>query len=405
MDTLAFAPYTPAYPLEGMMFFAIVAHSEDIDAAGILDELLEQCRAELGDRIPQAGLLFSAIDLEHEHLVQGIDDAWPGIQLIGCTTVGELSSRLGFRQDSTSLILLGSDVVEFTAGIGLDVSKDIQIACAQAVKLPAEKAGFSPTLCIALPESLTTSGQQIIEVLGQNLGPTVPIIGGTAGDGYQLKRTYQFCGRNVYSDSVPVLLFSGPLVYSIGIESGWKPMGEPGLVTRSAGVTVYEIDGRPTIDFYRRLLGENAVPGSENPLAILNAQGGIEYLRATTDTFVDEDSGAINYLADVHEGAMVQVTVADRSAILEGCKVSVSRAFAGYPHGKTPDAALFFSCAARQILLGTRTSEEIGIVDSVIGTQVPKCGFYGYGEIGPLDNNDTASKFHNETFISLILGT
>lgn len=387
------------------MFFAVVAHSEDIDAEGTLDELLEQCRAELGERIPQAGLLFAAIDLEHELLVQGIDDAWPGIELIGCTTAGEISSRLGFRQDSTALILLGSDVVEFSAGVGLDVSNDIQIACAEAVKLPNEKANFTPTLCITLPESLTTSGQKIIETLGQNLGPGVPIIGGTAGDGYQLERTYQFCGRKVYSDSIPVLLFSGPLMYSIGIESGWKPMGEPGLVTRSAGTIVYEIDGRPTIDFYRRLLGENAVPGTDNPLAILDAQGEIAYLRATADNLVNEASGAINFLADVHEGAMVQVTVADRSAILEGCKVSVSKAFADYPHGKTPDAALFFSCAARQLLLGTRTSEEIGIVESVIGTQVPTCGFYGYGEIGPLDNNGDTSKFHNETFISLILGT
>ena len=39
---------------------------------------LEQCRDELGERVPQAGILFAAIDLEHELLVQGIDDAWPG---------------------------------------------------------------------------------------------------------------------------------------------------------------------------------------------------------------------------------------------------------------------------------------------------------------------------------------
>ncbi len=386
------------------MFFAVVAHSEDIDAPGTLDELLDQCRDELGERVPQAGILFAAIDLEHELLVQGINDAWPGIELIGCTTSGELSSRLGFREDSTSLILLGSDVVEITAGVGRDVSKDIPTACARAVELAKGKTDLSPALCITLPESLTASGQQIVEALGQNLGAGVPVLGGTAGDGYQLERTYQFCGREVYSDSVPVLLFSGPLVYSIAVESGWKPMGEPGLVTRSAGTVVHEIDERPAIDFYRRLLGENAVPGPENPLAILDEQGAIECLRATTSG-VDEDSGAINYLADVREGAMVQVTIADRGAILEGCKASVSKAFSDYPHGKTPDAALIFSCVARQLLLGTRTSEEIDIVKSVIGTQVPICGFYGYGEIGPRDTNDDTSKFHNETFVSLILGT
>ncbi len=102
---------------------------------------------------------------------------------------------------------------------------------------------------------------------------------------------------------------------------------------------------------------------------------------------------------------MVQITVADRSAILAGCTLSIEKAFADYPHGKSPEAALFFSCAARKLLLGTRTAEEFGIIESVIGTEVPVCGFYGYGEIGPRGTANTTSSFHNETFVSLIMGT
>jgi hypothetical protein len=192
-------------------------------------------------------------------------------------------------------------------------------------------------------------------------------------------------------------------VYSIAVRSGWKPMGESGLVTRSDGTLVHEIDGRPTIDFYRQRLGEQAVPGPENPLAILDEEGAVECLRANAGSV--RESGAINYLGDVREGAMVRITIADRGAILQGCRESVGKAFADYPHGKTPAAALLFSCAARKYLLGTQTGEEIGIVESVLGSQVPVCGFYGYGEIGPLDTKDPTSKFHNETFVSLILGT
>jgi len=386
------------------MFFAVVAHSEDIDAPGVVEELLEQCREELGERVPQAGMLFAAIDLEHDELLQGIDDAWPGIELIGCTTDGELSSRLGYREDSTALVLLGSDVVDMTAGLGRDVSKDIEAACSQAISGAKAKTELPPALCFTFPESLTTSGQQIVEALGQSLGLDIPLLGATAGDNFQLEATYQFCGREVFSDAVPVLLLSGPLVYSIAVESGWKPIGEPGLVTRSDGTLVHEIDDRPAIDFYRQFLGEGSNPGPESPLAVLDKQGKVECLRATLVPVAEENKGAINYLADVRQGAMVQITVADRPAILEGCTESVSKAFAGYPHGKTPSAAMFFSCAARKYLLGTRTGEEIGIVESVIGSQVPTCGFYGYGEIGPPTTGDP-SQFHNETFISLIMGT
>lgn len=386
------------------MFFAVAAHSEDIDAQGVLDELLEQCRGELGGRVPQAGLLYCTIDLEHGDLVRGIDDAWPGIALIGCTTDGEFSSRLGFREDSATLILFGSDTVEITAGLGRDVSKDIEAACGKAIAQATAKTTKAPALCITLPESLTTSGQKIVEALGDRLGPNVPVIGATSGDGFQLKGTYQFCGREVCSDSVPVLLFSGPLVYSIAVKSGWKPMGEPGLVTRAVGTLVHEIDGRPAIDFYRQRLGDRAVPGPENPLAILDDAGAVECLRATAGFWIQE-SGSINFLGDVREGTMVRITVADRGAILTGCRESVRKAFDDFPHGKSPAAALFFSCAARKLLLGTHTGEEVGIVGSTVGSQVPVCGFYGYGEIGPLDTKDPTSKFHNETFVSLILGT
>ncbi len=386
------------------MFFAVVAHSEEIDTEEALNEIVEQCQKKLGERQPKAGIIFSARDLEHDHILEGIDDAWPGLELIGCTTDGEISSELGFREDSITLVLFGSDRIEFAAGLGRDVSKDIPAACRFGIETAKAKSALPPAICITLPESMTTSAQQIVEALGQHLGPNVPVIGATAGDGWRLESTRQFCGREVCSDAVPVLLLSGPLVYSVAVESGWEPVGEPGLVTRSVGSVLREIDGRPAVDFYRRFLGETAAPTPECPLAILDEQGDVECLRSTNGV-VDADTGAITYFGDIREGTMVQITVADRSAILAGCTASIQKAFADYPHGKTPDAALFFSCAGRKLLLGTRTTEEFGIIESVIGTQIPICGFYGYGEIGPRDTNDETSKYHNATFVSLIMGT
>ena len=140
----------------------------------------------------------------------------------------------------------------------------------------------------------------------------------------------------------------------------------------------------------------------ENALAVLDENGRVECHRATAGNFV-ADTGAITFLADIPEGKMVRITAADRGNILDGCRASIEKAFAGYPHGKKPEGALFFSCASRRDLLGTRTKEEFGIIGRVIGAQVPVCGFYAYGEIGPRDRS--ASQFHNQTFVSLIIGT
>ncbi len=369
------------------MFFSVIGHSDDIDADRALVELVDQCTAELDDRVPQAGIMFAGHEMDHEVLLGGVCDAWPDIELIGCTTDGELSSRLGFRQDSVVLVLFGSDRIEFAAGLGQDLSGDVAGACSRAVAAARDKSVHPPTICLALPESLTASGQAVVEALSRTLGGEVPVFGATSGDGYELTKTHQFCGREVYTDAVPVLLLSGPLVYSAAVESGWEPLGDPGVVTSSDYTTVHEIDGRPAMEFFRRFLGPDGAPTPEFPLAILDEQGAVECLRTALSEHQDE-SGAITFLSEVREGAKVQITTADRAAILAGCSASVEKAFADYPHGKSPELAMVFSCCCRRLLLGTRTKEEMGIVESVLGSDFPVVGFYGYGEIGPPDSSD-----------------
>jgi hypothetical protein len=97
------------------------------------------------------------------------------------------------------------------------------------------------------------------------------------------------------------------------------------------------------------------------------------------------------------------MTVADRDAILKGCGESLSMARSNLPAGVEPTAALFFSCAARRILLGTRTLEEHKLIREKLGDAVPVCGFYGYGEIGPHPGDTSGTKFHNESFVSLLI--
>lgn len=385
------------------MFHVVVAHSEDLDTEAILRELAEQCAEGLAGRTPQAALLFAAIDVDHEAVLAGLVAKWPGLQLIGCSTDGEVSSLRGFCEDSVSLILFGSDTVKITAGLGRNASADVEAACTQAVTTARIGTTLPPRFCIALPESLTTSGQQIVELLQKGLGDEVPLFGGGAADQWRMSGTHQFFGSEVVSDSVPVLLFSGDLHCAFSAASGWKPVGEPGLVTRVEGPVVHEIDGRPALDFFRRFLGPSALPTPECPLAIIGSDGGIEYLRASNG-FAKEATGEILLAGDVPLGAMVQIAIAGRDAILEGCRKSVEGAFAAYPRGKAPEAALVFSCAARKMLLGTRTAEEFGIVREVLGTDVPVCGFYGYGEIGPLAGASPASNYHNEAFVCLLMG-
>jgi hypothetical protein len=383
------------------MLTAVVGHSEDPDASALAEEVLEQCQTRLGGRPARAGLLFAGIDLDHQVILDAINRRYPGLELIGCTTDGEISSELGFREDSATLILFSSDKVDITSGVGRGMSRDIVGACRAAIQESKSKTQKPPRLCLSAPEGLTAEGQSITTTLQNEAGLDVPIFGALAGDQWRLKSTRQFVGTEVLQDSVPVLLFSGDFQFSYGVATGWHKVGEAGRVTRAAGAVVHEIDGSPAIEFYRKYLGVGVKPAAELPLAVLNGNGEVDYLRAS---WGDEDAtGAVTFLAAVPSDAMVSLTMADRDSILTGCSQSFAIAKSNLPAGAQPTAALVFSCAARKLLLGTRTVEELKLIRGALGDSVAVCGFYGYGEISPRMGDGTGTKYHNESFVTLLL--
>jgi hypothetical protein len=385
------------------MFEIAVGYSEELEAEFAAEEIIEQCKESFKDQQPDAGLLFTTIDIEHQEILNAIIKTWPDIHLIGCTTDGEISSSKGFMEDSTQLMLISSDEVDITAGVGKDISNNLEQACKAAVENAQEKTDKKPEICITVLDPLTADSANVVKLLSEELGVNIPLLGAAAGDQWQFKQTYQFYKGEVLSDSVPILLFSGKFNHSFSTACGWKQLGKPGTVTLAEGNVLKEVDGEPAINFYKKYLGEQSDPSGEFPIAILDENEGIDYLRATLGDV--DNNGAITFFAAVPENAKIQITAPDRDGILDGCKQSIMRTKENYPSGCEPEAAIVFSCSARKLLLGTRTNEEYKLIRSLIGKNIPLIGFYGYGEIGPCILSDGNNRFHNETFVSLFLGS
>lgn len=379
-----------------MLKFA-VGHSNDPDSQAAIVEVLEQIQSALAGTSPQAGILFAAIDFDHALILHQIIEAFPGIDLIGGTTDGEISSVLGFEQDSLTLMIFCSDDITISAGIGRGVSKEaIQAAVQQASIAHKEEI----KLCISLPESLTISGVMILDRLKQVLGEHVPIFGGLTADQWRFQQTYQFFQTEVYSDAVPILLFSGPILFSHGIASGWQPIGKPGVVTKVENNVVYEIDDQPALEFYHRYLGA-LPPSTEYPLALFDSDSNRYYMRAPSGIY-DPTVGSINFFGNIPVQSVVQITETTHDEILSASQMSTMQALENYP-GQIPAAALFFSCSARRQILGSLTKQEYELAQSCLTKSLPSCGFYTNGEIAPLQQKGV-TYFHNETFITLLLG-
>lgn len=390
------------------MFDAVVAYSDDIDTDDAAHELIQGCLGQLEGRTPQAGLLFCGTEYQHREILRRITEQFPGIHLIGCTTDGEMSSCGGFTEDAVTLTLFCSDRIEIGAGYGVNAGREPKAAAAEAIAMARRAMEGAPALAIVLPDGLTASAFEVLEGFSEMLGKDTPIVGGMSADkvigAKDTYSTYQFFGDQVLTDAVPVLLFGGPLIYSLGVESGWTPIGEKMTVTKADRNVLHTLNGRPAFELYVHYLGdvmkENMAGIGTYPLAVY--ESGIERFYLRVAKAADPETGAITFLGEIPEGAEVQITQAIRDEVMHGVSQSVGKALQGYP-GDAPGIAMTFSCTGRKIALGTKTGEEIERVRSGLRRDIPMIGFYTFGEIGPVASH-TRARYHNTTFVTLLLG-
>ena len=240
--------------------------------------------------------------------------------------------------------------------------------------------------------------------MGKALPPGVVVVGGASAqrDFTSTAAGYQFRGDEIVQNGSAVLLFSGPIAFSTAVGTGWRTLGAVGTVTKSDAGAVREIDGRPALEFLARYLDATGPAAFGNPLAVTEVGASEFYLRAIQGS--DPATGSVLLTGEVPVGATVQLTTADTEEILAGTKGALAEATAAFPAGAKPEAALIFSCAIRQYLLGSRTRQEAELARSEFGTSIPLAGIYCYGEIGPIHGAAT-SRFFQETFVTLLLGT
>jgi hypothetical protein len=381
-----------------------VGHSDDVDAADAIAIAIDQCRAQLDGLAPQAGFLVAAFDSFDPSLVATVLAAFPGCALMGSTSSAEMSSTSGYLEDSVSLALFASDDVDVTAGLGLGLDRDVDGACRAAVAEARSKTDRDPKVCVVFADAGIVEPQRTLDALAAALPDGVVVVGGGSawhdlGSGAP---SWQFCNERVTSEGVAVLLFSGPVAYSIAVGTGWRSLGASGVITRSAPGQVDEIDGRPAIEFLARYLDVTAPASFGNPLAVREVGANESYLRGVSGS--DASSGALSVFGSIPVGSTVQLTTATTEDILAGTRQSLAAATADFPAGTRPEAALMFSCVVRRMLLGSRASTEVELARTEFGPSVALAGLYCYGEIGPVSGSPS-SRYFNTTFVTLLLGT
>jgi len=320
--------------------------------------------------------------------------------IVGATTDGEIyaNSTDGVNEVDSSIVCMLIAIEESSIEMTFIALEDNQDAYAVGEHIGMwARSNFTNSAIITLTSGLSFDNDAYTQgILSREIEY---VFGGSAGDGLLLKETFVFSNNLCSNQGVVALALDKTQIDIVGSRAfGWSGIGKKRIVTKASKNIVYEIDGKPAIDFYKGYLNITAqdMPqvGIEYPLEVRLRNGEIVY-RAVLD--INEENGSLVFAGHVQEKAWVRISASKGKSIIAEVEKSVSKALTDNPIFE-PEVGLVFPCCSRKHVLGHLTYLEIDAVYQL--SNVPIIGFFAYGEIAAFPGGYC---FHNETFVTLFL--
>ena len=352
---------------------------------------------------PQLVIAFGALPFFSEPgMADMLRRTFPEAALIGCSTAGEIT-RDGVNDGHcviTAVHFEGTRVRAATARLaGMADSQ------AAGTRIGRELAAPDLRAVLVLGPGVQINGSALVEGIGGEVGNT-PITGGLAGDGGAFVRTWTLGVAGATDDHVAAVgLYGEAIDFAHGSFGGWEPFGPARKVTRCDGNVLFELDGEPALDIYKRYLGDHAkglpASGLLFPFAMVgedrNAVGLIRTILG-----IDEAAGSLTLAGAIDPDGYLKLMHASTDRLVNGAEAAAEAARRMH-HSEGDSLAILVSCVGRKLVMGERVDEEVGAVADVFGTRATLTGFYSYGEISPFAPGG-ACHLHNQTMTITWIG-
>jgi hypothetical protein len=251
-----------------------------------------------------------------------------------------------------------------------------------------------------LADGLKVNGSDLVDGILSVLPAAATISGGFAADGDLLSKTHVWCDGEPEESSVIAIGFYGDrLKVGVCATGGWGTFGPDRLITKSKKNVLYEFDGKPALEVYKRYLGEHAAGLPATGLMFpLNMRVGNREDRVLRSLLaIDEAAQSITFAGNMPEGAYARLMMGHVDELVDGTQ-HAARSSVRELNGLIPSFSLLVSCNARRSVLKQRVDEEVEIIRDVLSGDTVFTGFYSYGEIAPPEGGGTAI-MHNETMV------
>ena len=315
--------------------------------------------------------------------------------IIGASTAGEIS------QDTLVACTIVVAVMQFentTIRAISEAASRPEDSFDSGAKIAQELSAKDLNNIFILSDGLHVNGSQLTKGVSSVLSNEVVVTGGLAGDGDRFEKTWVIVSGEVRSNYITAVGFYGDYIrVGHGSKGGWDRLGIARKVTRSNNNVLYELDGQPALDIYKRYLGEKAeglpATGLLFPLELQENRRD-EESKVRTILAVNEEDKSITFAGDIPEESYVTLMKANFDRLIDGALQAAEMVVLdGYSNEPLLNIAI--SCVGRRLVLKQRTEDELEVILETLPEQTKQMGFYSYGEISPLRSG--ICDLHNQT--------
>lgn len=345
---------------------AATLNADPDGALAELDEKLDFASA-------SAVAMFVSSRYDPDALARGMRDRIH-CPVLCCTTAGEISSELGYMEGGISAASFkGCEARLHGLDSWLPEGELARVlAREQATTANALDGGLNAVGLLAV-DGLCRREESLVDTIQRRL-PSVPIVGGSAGDERTFTDTRVYLDGDFHRGLGALLIIRGAFIAQPFHTHHCSPCGKRVIVTEAdpAHRRLTGLDGYPALDRLAEVLnistGVLGSPGA-NRWPLLRRMGNSYYVRSIRRVEAD---GALTLFCAVNPGDVLHIgNVGDMVETTAACLSGLRR------NGLAPDQIIGFECVLRRMEL--MRTQRLGEMARVL-SESPLAGFSTYGE-------------------------
>jgi hypothetical protein len=364
------------------------------DATQAVHELVRQISQ------PEMALVifFAAPSYDREALAEAVRTEMPGVEVVGCTTAGEITSE-GYRENTLTGVSFGRTDYKASIRLIADLDRFRMEAGSTVVHELLADLGLGPLTARSVPhqvfgmlliDGLSRQEEVVVSSISRFLDP-VPLFGGSAGDGLDFGMTWVFADGAFHTNAAVLALIETNHPFSVFKFDHFRPTDKKMVVTEADPVRrlVTEINAEPAAPAYAKMVGldeHELGPLTFAAYPVVVRVGGEYHVRSIQKV---EEDGSLRFYCGIDEGLVL--TVADGDDIAR----NLDEALTGLAlELGSVDLILGFDCILRRL---EAEQKQKSLVVSQVLKRHGVVGFNTYGE-------QYRSMHVNQTFTGVAIG-